>query len=115
MAVPMWLQLVLRFAPIVLGLIPATAPIAGVVAEGIAAAEALPGATGPDKKAYVMQLAATAVTGVNATGGRVDPAMTLAAASSAIDTVVAVVNTIHDAHGAALVTGTSGYSSTPTS
>lgn len=100
MSLPKWLQIAFQFAPMVLGMIPATAPIAGAVSDAIGAAQMIDGATGAQKKAYVMQIAADAVASANAKGATLDPAATLAATSQGIDTAVSVINAVHDAHAA---------------
>lgn len=97
MSLPVWLELALRFAPMVLGAIPKTAPIAGHVADAIMIAEQIPGLDGAGKKAKVMQLASAAIQSVNAEGGSLDEGETLAAVDGAIDTTVHVINTVHAA------------------
>lgn len=101
MSLPKWLSIAFQFAPMVLGVIPITAPIAGAVADAIGAAEMLPNATGPEKKVFVMQIAADAIASANAKGATLDPAATLAATSQGIDTAVSVINAVHDAHATA--------------
>lgn len=103
---PTWLQIALRFAPMILSSIPQTQKIAGAVGDGIIIAESMPGASGADKKSAVMQMAANSITSVNAAAGKVvlDPQVTLAAASSAIDTTISVINLVHDAHASDLIT-----------
>ncbi len=100
MSLPKWLAIAFQFAPMVLSVIPATAPIAGVVSDAIGAAEMLPNANSAEKKAYVMEIAADAVKSANAKGATLDVQETLAATSQGIDTVVSVVNAVHDAHAA---------------
>lgn len=98
MSLPKWLSIAFQFAPMVLGVIPATAPIAATVADAIGAAQMIEGATGAQKKAYVMQIAADAVASANAKGATLNVSETLAAASQGVDTAVAVINAVHDAH-----------------
>lgn len=100
MSLPKWLQIAFQFAPLVLGVIPATAPIAAAVSDGIAAAQMIEGATGAQKKAYVMQIAADAVSSANAKGATLNVADTLAATSQGIDTAVSVINAVKAAHDA---------------
>lgn len=98
MSLPKWLQIAFQFAPMVLSVIPATAPIAGPVADAIGAAQMIEGANGAAKKAYVMQIAKDAVESANAKGAKLDVAATLDATSHGVDTAVSVINQIHDAH-----------------
>lgn len=96
---PKWLQILAKFGPEVLAFTP-LAPIAGVVVAGIQTAEAIPGATGEQKKALVQQIVALGAQGTNAQAGHVviDPAAAAVAAQTAIDTVVNVTNIVHAAH-----------------
>lgn len=100
MSLPKWLQVAFQFAPMVLGMIPATAPIAGAVSDAIGAAQMMDGATGADKKAYVMRIAEDAIASANAKGATLNVAATLAATSQGIDTAVTVINAVHQAHQA---------------
>lgn len=97
MALPTWLRFVFQYAPLVLSMNPATAAIAGVVQDGIAAAELIPGANGATKKASVLAITADAVASFNNQAGKevLHPADTTAAVSSAIDTIVSVANAVH--------------------
>ncbi len=102
MSLPKWLSIAFQFAPMVLGVIPATAPIAGAVADAIGAAQMLDGANGAQKKAYVMEIAKDAIASANAKGATLDVDSTLAATSQGVDTAVAVINAVHDAHAATM-------------
>ena len=95
---PHWLQLLAQLGPIVLAATPLSALAPAVVA-GIAAAEGLPGADGPKKKAIVQQIVSAAAQGANAQAGRViiDPQLAVDSASHVIDTIVNVTNIVHQA------------------
>ncbi len=94
-----WLQLLAQLGPIVLAATPLSALAPAVVA-GIAAAEGLPGATGPQKKEIVKQIVSAAAQGANAQVGRtiIDPALAVDSASHVIDTIVNITNIVHQAH-----------------
>jgi hypothetical protein len=91
-----WFSWLKTLAPIILALIPKTQAISGRISDAIGAAEGLVGASGADKKASVMQIAADAVASVNTVAGteKLPPAETLAATSDAIDTIVDIVNAV---------------------
>lgn len=69
---------------------PALAPVASVVATAISQAEKIPGASGPEKLAYVQGIVAT----VAPTVPGVDPAAINAALADGIAAVVASTNII---------------------
>jgi len=73
---PKWLQALEQIGPLVLTFTPLD-PIAGPVIAGIKLAEALPGASGDQKKAIVQQIAITAAQGANAQAGKtvIDPTL----------------------------------------
>src|SRR4029077_10631060 len=81
-----------RFTPL--------APIAGAVVEAIGAAQAMEGATGPEKLAHVVTIATEAPQATNAQEGRVviDPDAMQAAATTAISAVVQTVKIVQAAH-----------------
>lgn len=93
-----WLKTLAQFGPQILLFTP-LAPIAPAVTVAIHEAELLKGATGAEKKAHVLNIVTAAASGANAQAGKevVDAAQVAATASQAIDTIVSVVNTIHDA------------------
>ena len=95
---PQWLQLLAQLGPIILA---ATklAPLTNDVIAGIAAAEGLPGATGPQKKALVQQIAGSAAHGINMQAGKtiIDPQLASDSAGHVIDTIVNVTNIVHQA------------------
>ena len=101
MALPKWLEILKQVGPIVLMFTPLAKLVPSIVA-GIAAAEGLPGASGPEKKALVQQIVAAGVAGANAQAGRevIAPDEATAAASAAIDTIVTVTNIVSKAHPA---------------
>jgi hypothetical protein len=83
-------HIALNVAPYVLMLVPGIPPnIARVAGQAIGEAQKIEGASGPDKKAHVMNIAA---------GAGATPAE-LSALDNGIDTAVAVIKTIHDVHG----------------
>ena len=91
-----WLQALEQIGPSILLFTP-LAPIAPAVIAGIKVAEAIPGASGEQKKALVQQIAGLAAAGANAQAGKtvIDPQQMGAVSGQAIDTVVSVVNLIH--------------------
>jgi len=96
-----WLELVKKFAPTIIELaVPGGAVLGPVIEQGIIEAEGLTGANGAAKKAHVLALVALSVIAVNAAKGAVvlDPVAVNAAAASAIDTTISVVNLVHAAH-----------------
>lgn len=101
MSLPSWLETAFRFAPFILAQIPATAPIAGKVADAIIDVEKLSNVSGPEKKMIVMEIAEDAISSINTSAKKqlVPPAETLKATSRAIDTTISVINTFHAAHG----------------
>lgn len=82
-----------KFAPVILALTP-LAPIAAPVAAAIQEAEAIHGATGPDKLAHVIAVAKESAVVANMAAGKqvVDPAEVEGAAAQVISAVVAVAN-----------------------
>jgi hypothetical protein len=96
-----WLKLIEQLAPIVLAATPA-APLAPFVAIGIAHAEALKGASGPDKQAHALAIVNAGIQATNAVTGKdlIDPAIANQTALSAIDTVVNVANIVSKAQAA---------------
>lgn len=99
MSLPKWLQILAEVGPQVLRFTP-LAPIAGDVIAAIGAAQAMDGATGPQKLAHVVTIATEAAQATNAQAGRVviDPASMQAAAETAISTVVQVTKMVAFAH-----------------
>lgn len=98
-----WLTLAANLAPLILGAIPGLhAALIPAIVAGIQDAEALPSASGADKKAHVLGLVNDAVAGINASTSKttLDPTTTLTTASAAIDTTVGVINLIHGAQTA---------------
>lgn len=107
MALPRWLQLVKLLAPTIVAVaVPGVGPaLAAAIADGIAEAEQIPGASGADKKAHVLNLVRAGAGAVNAASepdalqqAQVDGLVS--AVGSGIDTAVAVVNLIHQQHPA---------------
>lgn len=98
MHLPSWLKTLEHVAPAVLMFTP-LAPIAPIIAAAINTAEQIPGATGEQKKAYVQQIAASAVTAINTANNKtiIDPNAVSDTAGTAIDTIVGVNNMIHNA------------------
>ncbi len=95
------LGLVGKFAPMILPSVPGGAKISAfipVITHGILEAEQIPGASGADKKAHVLNLLADSVTALNATGKTHLSQDELAAiAGNGIDTVIGTVNLLHGA------------------
>lgn len=99
-----WLGILTMVAPVILMVVPggaALAPLIPVIVTGIADAQKKPGATGVEKKAFVMQLVKDTMIGTELVKpGLVDPVVLADAASQAIDAVIATVNAISKAHAA---------------
>ncbi len=95
---PKWLTILARIGPQILLFTP-LAQIAPIIVGAIQAAEGLPGATGPQKKTLVQQIAIAGAQAVNAAAGRmiIDPVLAEQASGAAIDTVVTVTNLINKA------------------
>ncbi len=93
-----WLDALKMFGPLVLVAFPKTAPLAPTIIHAIGEAEKL-NQEGADKKQIVMGLVVDAVTTTNAVAEKdvLNQEQVSAAASTAIDTVVSVINVIHDA------------------
>ena len=93
-----WIDLVKVLAPMIIGLInPKLAPVAVAISDGIAQAEQINGATGPDKLKYVLATANDAAVAVNTTMGKtiLDPSELNTAVTDAVNTTVAVINLVH--------------------
>lgn len=93
-----WLELVKLFVPLALAQNPKTAPLAPYIVEGIAAAEAIPGAKGADKAKAAKKVAITFINARNAAMPGHTPIDVNAvddAIDSGIETGVAVVNVVH--------------------
>lgn len=102
------LGLVGKFAPMILPSVPGgqrVLPFIPVITHGIVEAEQLPGASGADKKAHVLNLLADSVTALNATGKtHLNFDELSGIASHGIDTTIGAINLLHHA-GAAVPEG----------
>ena len=100
---PKWLEILARLGPSILLFTPA-APLAPFVLAGIQVAEQIPGAAGPVKKALAIQIAQLSAQAANTAAGKpaTDPVVVGETVGSAIDTVIGVINTVHQAHQPAL-------------
>lgn len=92
-----WLELIKLIVPIVIPIVnPKLAPLAPVIANGIAEAEQVPGASGAEKLQHVTNLATTAAQGINAVApGTVDEQHVNETVQAAIGTIVGVTNILH--------------------
>lgn len=99
MTEPSWLRVLAHLGPMALAFTP-LAPIAPIVIAAIAEAEAMQGATGPEKLAHVVNIATDAASATNLQTGKpvIDPALMAKTASEAISTTVDVVKMVNDAH-----------------
>jgi hypothetical protein len=99
-----WLNLVKLVAPLVLSNVKGGDKIAEMIptiTDGIAEAEQIKGASGPEKKAHVLNVVHAGVAAANASGKvTLDQAEVQGIASDGID---AVVNTLHVIDGAKVV------------
>lgn len=95
-----FLDIVKLVGPNVLLMVPggsAVAPLVPVIVHAIGEAEAIKGATGEEKKAHVLAVAASAVAVANASGKvNLNPSEVAAATSAGVD---AVIGTIHVIEG----------------
>ena len=91
-------------APAVLPLVPGgakLAPILNTITTAMEDAEAIPGATGAEKKAHVLSIVAAGVATANSSGKiKLDPVEIEAIASSGIDTTIRAVKAVQAAHPA---------------
>lgn len=104
-----WLALVSSIAPLIMILIPGgagLAPLVPLIVHGIQEAEKFKG-SGPEKKAHVQGVVADGIDTTNIVAGKVllDPVSTLALSSTAIDTIVGVVNLLDRLNTPAVTAG----------
>lgn len=99
-----FLEILASVGPMILSLLPETAPFAPLVSQAIAAAEQIPGATGPQKKAIAVSIVQIAAQAGDQAAGRtvVDPATLGSLVSQGIDTTVAAVNLVQAAKAPAV-------------
>lgn len=98
-----WLKLVADLAPIVLQFVPGGAALAPIVAVAIQTAEAIPGASGPDKLASAQTLVTAGVAATNQIAGKtvVDPVLVGTISAHVISSIVQLTNDVHAAHAPA--------------
>lgn len=97
-----WLELIKTVAPLILTFVPGMPPVLiPAIIKGIEIAEAIPGATGEQKKVAVINLVKTGMSTANAIHGEVilDPVALSNIVSKGIDTAVDTINIIHGAQG----------------
>lgn len=82
-----------KVAPLILAFTP-LAPLTPIVMAAIQEAEAIPGATGPQKLAHVVNIVGSAAEIAQAGGKNVNPADVKAAASTVISGIVQTVNAL---------------------
>lgn len=93
-----WLELLKTLGPVVIAAtVPHGAVIAPVIIQAIAEAEAIRGASGPDKLAHVVTIAGQAAEIAKEAGVKLEPSEVTAAATNAINATVGVVNIVHKA------------------
>lgn len=94
-----WLDILKVVGPIVAMSIPGAQPLVPVIVAAIGEAEAIPGASGAEKKAHVVNVAIAAAEGVNVAAKKqiMDPTTVSQTTSSAIDTIVGVTNLVQQA------------------
>ena len=97
-----WQDILKILGPAILAINPRTAPIAPLVIAGIEVAEAIPGKTGPEKKALVLELVRIGASGTNLVAQRdvINPTDTASVVGSGIDTVIGAINLVHRAQPA---------------
>lgn len=93
-----WLRAITQLAPIILPLAGVPPQLVPLVLHGMVVAEHLPGATGAEKKMYVMDLIQTGAATTNAAVGHtlIDPDQVTEAVSAGIDATVKTVNLVHN-------------------
>lgn len=100
-AMKKWLELVKVLAPVILSVTPGVPPILiPAIVHSIETAEQIPGATGAQKKAAVLDEVRTGLAVTAAVKGApvIDTELTVAAVSSGIDAAVNGVNAVHSIH-----------------
>ncbi len=93
-----WLDLVKNLAPFILAAVPGIPPVLiPAIVHGITVAEGLPGATGVQKKAAVIELVSTGLQTANTMAGKavIDESSSIAAVSQGIDATVNAINAVH--------------------
>lgn len=97
-----WLELVKNLAPFILASVPGVPPVLiPAIVNGISVAEAIPGASGAQKKAAVLQEIAIGLQTTNAIRpGTIDTTSVLGAVNSGIDATVGAINAIHTVNNA---------------
>lgn len=82
-----------KVAPIIMAFTP-LAPFAPIVTAAIQEAEAIKGATGPEKLAHVVNIVEQAATAAQAAGKSVNPDEVKAAATTVVSGIVQTVNAL---------------------
>jgi hypothetical protein len=98
-----WKTLAAVLGPALLANVPHAdkiAPYVPNIVDGIAEAQLIKGATGPDKRAHVLNILADAASSANLAKGHVavDPSELQLVGGAAIDTVVGALKIVHNAH-----------------
>jgi hypothetical protein len=97
-----WLTLAQFLAPAVLMAVPhgdKIAPFVPVITSGIQEAEQIPGASGPEKKAHVMNLAMAAFQTLQRSGKvHLDVGQFQSVIGAGIDATVGTIDLVHQAH-----------------
>lgn len=104
---PKWLDILKQIGPMVIATtVPNGALIAPAIVQAIQEAEAIKGATGPQKLARVVNIATSAAQIAKSSGVKIDPADVQRAATAAISATVDVVNIIDKAKAPSPTTST---------
>lgn len=93
-----WLDVLKTIGPMVVAAtVPGGAVLAPIIVHAIAEAEALPGASGQEKKAHALELVKAGAEGVNAAAQKqvLDPQLVHDTAENGIEAVVGAVNIVH--------------------
>src|SRR6266576_2660858 len=95
-----WIQLLFGMAPAILAVAKVPAALIPTITHAMAEAQALPGASGADKKAHVLSIVQDGIDTLNTSKGKtvLDPAKTVAAVSGGIDTTIATIHLVEDRH-----------------
>lgn len=96
-----FLAVVAQIGPVILAATPGAekfAPVVGPIVGAIGAAEQLAGASGPEKKAHVLEIAKAAVKTANATGKvQIDEADVEEIVGTGVDNVIKTIHVIEGA------------------
>ena len=94
---PTWLAALQTVGLAFLSIYAPSAPLAGLIAGAISAAESIPGATGPQKLGAALSIVTNGAAIAKAAGLNIDPVAIQAVATDAIATTVLIANIVSQA------------------